>query len=500
MLPLMLFRDFTPANELCYLCVADEALSTHTFFAFTDHGAPYADKPPLYLWAVMLCKWLTGEHRMWLLSLFSLLPAIGITRIMDRWTAGEIDGENRALARIMLLTCGLFTGLAVTLRMDMLMCLFIVMALREFWKLFTGASGCRPRWLFPLYMFLAVFTKGPMGLLVPLVSTTVFLLVSRRMGGFWRFLGWRTWGVLAACCLVWFGAVYAEGGSGYLYNLVYHQTVGRAVNSFHHARPFYYYIVSGWYCLAPWSLLTVGTVVAALRRGIVRSDMQRFFLTVVVTVFVLLSCISSKLQVYMLPAFPFMVYVTAMFLPRFREYGLMRAALAVPAVLFVLAFPIFAIAVSSDSMKNLSVDWLYAAAAILMLTGLYAVHLLRAMKCYESVPAAIRVLGIGMLCCVFAAGLGLPRYNSEIGYKALCDKAVAVARTNNIDKMCTWRIRRAANMDVYLPRPVRVIPSDKAPAGGCKQPCVLMIKKDDIGLFGGCQVDVVGPYAVVVCP
>lgn len=57
-LPIMLLRDFTPSNELRYLSIADEALRNHTFFAFSNYGAPYADKPPLYLWIVMLCRYL----------------------------------------------------------------------------------------------------------------------------------------------------------------------------------------------------------------------------------------------------------------------------------------------------------------------------------------------------------------------------------------------------------------------------------------------------------
>ena len=78
MLPVMILRDFTPSNELRYLSIADEALRDGHLFAFTNQGEPYADKPPLYIWIVMLGKILFGEHHMWFLSLFSLLPALGI--------------------------------------------------------------------------------------------------------------------------------------------------------------------------------------------------------------------------------------------------------------------------------------------------------------------------------------------------------------------------------------------------------------------------------------
>ncbi|MDE5871688.1 MAG: hypothetical protein K2H22_07090, partial [Muribaculaceae bacterium] len=85
-LPIVICRDFTPSNELRYLSIADESLSTGRLWAFTNHGIPYADKPPLYLWCVMLGKWLLGSHQMWFLSLFSIIPAFVIAGVMYRWT------------------------------------------------------------------------------------------------------------------------------------------------------------------------------------------------------------------------------------------------------------------------------------------------------------------------------------------------------------------------------------------------------------------------------
>ena len=104
LLPILVLRDFTPTNELRYLSIADEALRNHTFFSFTNHGEPYADKPPLYLWFVMLGKWLFNSHQMLFLSLASLIPAIAIVKIMDKWTEPELGENNRNIAGIMLLT------------------------------------------------------------------------------------------------------------------------------------------------------------------------------------------------------------------------------------------------------------------------------------------------------------------------------------------------------------------------------------------------------------
>ena len=61
-LPLLLRRDPTPANELKSLQIADEALRDGHFWCLYLDGAPYADKPPLYLWIVMCYKRLLGFH------------------------------------------------------------------------------------------------------------------------------------------------------------------------------------------------------------------------------------------------------------------------------------------------------------------------------------------------------------------------------------------------------------------------------------------------------
>ena len=173
-LPVIIFRDFTPDNELRYLSIANEALRDGHLFAFYNQGLPYADKPPLYLWIVMLGKVIFGQHYMWFLSLFSVIPALVIMTVMDRWIALQnISDDLRLSAKLMLLTTGLFVGLALTLRMDMLMCMFITLSLYVFYQMLKSKRENRLyTWLFPIYVFLAIFSKGPVGILVPLISIT----------------------------------------------------------------------------------------------------------------------------------------------------------------------------------------------------------------------------------------------------------------------------------------------------------------------------------------
>lgn len=496
-LPIMLLRDFTPSNELRYLSIADEALRNHTLFAFSNHGTPYADKPPLYLWIVMLCRYLTGSHRMWLLSLFSVIPALGIVQTMNGWTRCELGEGARATAQLMTLTAGLYFVAAVTLRMDMLMSLFIVLSLREFWIMQSRPDHPgRSRWLFPLFIFLAVFTKGPMGLLIPLCSTTVYLAVTGRIRQFFRYWGLATWGVLILLCGLWFVAVWQEGGSAYLNDLVFHQTIGRAVNSFHHKAPFYYYAVSVWYSLAPWSLLVVGLMVVVLIKKKWQSRLHLFFLVVAVSSFVLLSCFSAKLQIYFLPAVPFFVYSAVMAFPVAEKSLWARIALAIPAAAFTLATVALAIVIKSG-LSYLGNSLIYAAAMILSITGLATLLIVSLMGVLHRMVRAIWIMAIGMLLSVFVAVWSLPKLNDHLGYGNLCREALSVASKLHVSSFSTWRLHRPDNIDVYLHHSVIVIPDDSVPHR-CSRPFLLLTTNEQSCHFKGSKVESVGPNSIIV--
>lgn len=499
MLPIIMLRDYTPSNELRYLSIADEALRNHTFFTFYNHGEIYADKPPLYFWALMLCKYLFGEYKMWILALFSFIPALDIMQVMDNWVKEELDSEHRSLARLMLLSSGLFLSTSVFLRMDMLMTLFIVLALREFWRMYnSGSQHTRSHWLFPVYMFLAIFTKGPFGLLIPLCATLAFLVAKKqikRVGLFW---GWQTWGILALLCTGWFVGIYAEGGKEYLNNLLVHQTVGRAVNSFHHKEAFYYYLLHIWYCAAPWSILSLGMMVVSLRLKTPKSDLLRFFQTSFMATFILLSCISAKLQIYILPAIPFLIYVTVMFLPRLDKSRWLELSLAIPATIFVLALPVIFIISSPEEVFQWGGIWICAAVIILSGCGLHVLWLMYGNQQKASIEQVVFHLGIGLLLAVFIGGWGMPCINNDISYGTLCKKASRIAEEQKITDFRTWHIIRSENMDVYLHHPVRIISDDSIPNKDSKGSYLLITRKRYLPLLSTTgKTQMIGQYAIV---
>ena len=116
-----------------------------------------------------------------------------------------------------------------------------------FYRIYTGRCSPADPIKLPIYIFLAIFTKGPVGLIIPLLTIPAFLLVKKQFKTIGKYLDWKQWSILIGLCSLWFIAVYREGGKTYLNNLLFHQTINRAVDSFHHKEPFWYYLKTIWY-------------------------------------------------------------------------------------------------------------------------------------------------------------------------------------------------------------------------------------------------------------
>jgi len=340
----------------------------------------------------------------------------------------------------------------------MFMTMFIVLSLYTFYKMYRGEDRKRDGWLFPVYVFLALFSKGPLGLLIPFVSTVTFLIYKKKLSDFTHYWGWKTFLIILTACIAWFAGVYIAGGNEYLNNLLVHQTVGRGINSFHHKEPFYYYAISVWYSLAPWSLLAIGLLIAGLFKKRINSTLEQFFATIILSILVLLSLISSKLAVYLLPVIPFVICLSALLLKKFNPQNRwITISVAIPAVVLLLALPAVIYLGGTDEMRYLSTPLVYAGAGILTITGFLIIyHLYGKRDTYRS----INTLALGFLLAVFVIGWSMPRLNSHLGWNNLCVKAKELSEEHRIADYWVYHIPRAENMDVYLGKDIIKVDKD----------------------------------------
>ncbi|MBR5073655.1 MAG: hypothetical protein IKX26_00300 [Bacteroidales bacterium] len=466
MLPLLLMREFTPSNELRYLNIVDDALQNGNFFTFYDHGQVYADKPPLYFWVAMLLKKIFGAHSMFLLAtLLSLVPAFITGWIMDRWTENKLDGEESTAALLMLHSSVMFLAASIVLRMDMLMCMFIVLALYTFGKMHANKKGAREakmkiqsheaalfrrdRILLPVYVFFAIFSKGAVGFLAPVICIIVYLIADKdlRIG---KYLGWRFWLILIILCGLWWTGVYLEGGKPYLNNLLFHQTVDRGVNSFHHKAPFWYYLAGYWWIVAVWSLLCVVLIIKGWRNRFLGGIRIKLMITTALTILIMLSLVSSKIAIYLLPAIPFFIYSGALLLPYFKDDRLVKGIVALIAWLFIIIgiAAIFKKFIIPDKIAE-TLPELWAPYWVILLPivlgGLLA---LKALK-EKHTPLAISVISASIFVTVFLGSFSMNKINNMTGVKDGCLEAMKLSREKD-SPLLYYDFSAAPNLDYYF--------------------------------------------------
>lgn len=266
----------------------------------TLEGAPFTHKPPLHFWAISLLTHVFDLYSIWPFLLPSLLSFCLLMLLMRRM-------ESPLAAFV----CGssiLMLGSAQTARMDVAFAALLALSAWMIWRWFEGentlpAAGAAAG--------VAFLVKGPMA---PVIAAAIFgieLLRRRREGravpAFGR-PGLLAAGIMLAIPLLWLIPAIVTGGEAYWREIFFKQTVGRAVDSWVHKSPPWFYLVRAPLTMAPWFLLLVAAVVAAWRR---RDDFAKFGVSWMLGVLVPYTLLSSKLDVYMITLLPAVALVIA---------------------------------------------------------------------------------------------------------------------------------------------------------------------------------------------
>ncbi|MCD8073257.1 MAG: glycosyl transferase [Alistipes sp.] len=492
LLPVFIVRDYTPANELKYVSIVDEALENNTWFAFYNHGEPYADKPPLFLWCMMVAKLLAGKHLIWLMGLVSLFSAADIMAIFDKWFYRARIQHGPLTSNMMLGTTLIFLGAAAVVRMDMLMSFFIVLSLYTFYKLYSGVGQKRDRWLLAVWIFLAVFSKGPVGLLVPVLSIAVFLTVKKELQTFGSYRAWRQWAILLGLSAGWFFMVYLDGGREYLHNLVFTQTAGRGIDSFHHKEPVYYYLVNIIWMMAPWVLLYIASFCAGLKNKVLKNDAETFSLCVIATTLVMLSLFSSKVEIYLLPIFPFVAYLSSAYIHRLGTNTWVKLGAAVPASLLILAFPVSLLGRKIINYDYQSLVPFNIAFFFLSVGALFSLYYILKNR----VSRGVGLLSCSMLLALSLSSFGLPQFNKYLGFEYIASAGKEIADREGTTSFAYYNIYRAPNMDVYIGNDLHKVSTlrqiDSLARGD--SPTMFFIKKKEFARVDGLEEVMKGYY------
>lgn len=282
------------------------------------NGVAYPDKPPLYFWLLRALDAVTGMADPAVFFLGTAVSGLLVLWAVLAWAkALRLPSEAGLMAGLALLTTLFFAGLLHYSRMDLLFAALITASQAAFCVAFRAGDETR-RWRYAALAFflaaLATLTKGPLGLAFPLLTTLLFLAWSGRAREFFRKDMLPGLGVLLAVLLSWVAAAYVIEGPGFLHTVFYQQIFQRATKTFHHAEPWYFYLIAFPGCWLPWMLaplalpvhrLFAGSFWSALfaqrKNASPEADARAWLWISALSGLVLLSLLSGKVVIYLLP-------------------------------------------------------------------------------------------------------------------------------------------------------------------------------------------------------
>jgi len=300
-------HDLWPPDEPRFAEVAREMLGSGDYLAPHVNGQPYKEKPPLLFWAIAAASAAAGEVTAFTARLPSALAGL-IVVLCTYALAARLYGARVAFwSGLVLATTSRFWWQARVGQIDMLLtaCLAVALLCFLLWQ-----DARRTRWLVAFYAAaaVAVYAKGPVGIVFPLLMIFAF---------YWRQKDERRethWliGTLAVAALiaVWLiparmavADVATESASASIASNLFRQTIGRFFLGVSKAQPPWYYVKTLVVDLMPWTLFLPWTLPWVWRRRR-EGPAMRLLLSWTLPALVFFSICVGKRAIYILPLFP----------------------------------------------------------------------------------------------------------------------------------------------------------------------------------------------------
>lgn len=363
-------RDLWGSDEARYTYVAREMQRDGHVMVPYRNGVAYTHKPPLAFWLMQAAAHMTGGT---VSQVSARLPSF-LGAILALWATARLaqmwSGPAAAWrALVLLATSWLFWRQSGTARMDPLLCGLELASLYLLFKSENAPSAFRTLGAY-VCMGLAILTKGPVGLIVPLGIYLGVRVVSDGAAVLKR-MHLLPWGLLVSLAFpaVWLGLAWREGAPPEFFReLLLGQNVGRATGAFGgHQNPFYYYLPCLVTDFLPWSLLLPFAFVTAWRNENLHPLAKRIAAwTGLVVLF--FSLVGGKRHNYILSVYPAFSILLACTWPLWaaEKHRGLRVTTYVFATLFVLSAVAAVVAALLPQVPGLPWVWLPSALALLV--------------------------------------------------------------------------------------------------------------------------------------
>ena len=299
----------TDSVESNYALTAKEMVLSGDWVSPQIYGHYWYDKPIMFYWLTALGFKLFGFTEFaarFFPAVFGLL-GLGLVCYGGYRLYNEKVGFYSG---VLLLSSVEFFLISKSIITDAVLFFFFSATLLFF---YLGYSENRPLFWYLMYASagLAVLTKGPIGVLLPGLIITLFLL--------WQ----RDWRVLTRCKLVsgtalcalvaapWYAAMYALHGSDFINNFFgVHNFLRATVSEHPRDNVWYYYLLVNTLALFPWSALVPLCIWRRWRSGAGFTTSEKFLLLWAAVVFFFFQAMATKYITYTYPLlFPMSIFL-----------------------------------------------------------------------------------------------------------------------------------------------------------------------------------------------
>jgi hypothetical protein len=306
--------DLWNPDEPRYAQVAKEMAARGDWILMHVNGDTYVDKPPLFFWLIALSSFLwrgfTSFSARFPSAFLSTLTVL-LTFFLGKKLYGSRTGF---LSALILATNFEFAYLSTRANIDAPLTFITTASIFLFlqWHQHRKADGSEDKdkgslsiYGFYIGMGLATLVKGPVGFILPLLVSLVYLLLLKDWKAMKRMRLLTGMILFVVIVLSWYLPAVLKGGQDFLNQTLFHQTIERFAKGTSHIRPPYYYFVNFPVDFLPWFFFLPGAVVYGLskrREGISKDFL--FLLVWFVAIFFFFSFSKGKRAIYLLPLYP----------------------------------------------------------------------------------------------------------------------------------------------------------------------------------------------------
>ena len=263
-------------------------------------------KPPLFHWVGVLISKLAGDVDEFTVRFPSALFAT--LGVLLTYIAGARLWDERTgrVAAFVLATNSQWWRAGTEAQVDMALAFFITASLLLFYYMYQEGKHSRLHSIALAFLLAAAtLAKGPLGLLVPLLTSLLFLWVRHDFAFLKKLhlVSGATVFILVAGS--WYGLALWQGGPAFFMRQILEENLGTAQGVWGHYQPYYYFVPVFFYNLAPWSFFFFPIALFISRRGRTLSEDGLLFpLLWFIAVFLFFTVALGKRAVYILPLYP----------------------------------------------------------------------------------------------------------------------------------------------------------------------------------------------------